>query len=102
LAQKRIVDSAGDLIVVHAIAVVILLLFCFLADLAACFRDRAPGRRQGGRFLSGYLDPWSGSVCVVTDDRVTPLEITVKSAAKLMKRLGRGSTGTLQQTPAFY
>ena len=52
-------------------------------------------------FLPGSPDPWSGSVCVVTDDRVTPLEITVKSATKLMKRLGRGSTDTFKQTPAF-
>jgi uncharacterized membrane protein len=46
-------------------------------------------------FLPGSPDPWSGSVCVVTDDRVTSLDVTVNSAANLMKRLGRGSTDTL-------
>jgi uncharacterized membrane protein len=52
-------------------------------------------------FLPGSPDPWSGSVCVVTGDRVTPLAVTVKVAADLMKRLGRGSAGTLQQAPVF-
>jgi uncharacterized membrane protein len=47
-------------------------------------------------FLPGSPDPWSGSVCIVTDDRVTPLDMTIKSAVDLMKRLGRGATGTLQ------
>jgi uncharacterized membrane protein len=47
-------------------------------------------------FLPGSPDPWSGSVCVVTDDRVTPLDITVKSASALMKRLGRGASSALQ------
>ena len=46
-------------------------------------------------FLPGSPDPWSGSVCVVTDDRVTPIDVTVNSAANLMKRLGRGTTDTL-------
>jgi hypothetical protein len=37
----------------------------------------------------------------VTDDRVTPLDMTVKSAANLMKRLGRESADVLQHIPAF-
>jgi len=52
-------------------------------------------------FLPGSPDPWSGSVCVVTNDRVTPLDLTVNSAVKLMKRLGRGSTDKLQNVVAF-
>lgn len=52
-------------------------------------------------FLPGSPDPWSGSVCVVTADRVTSLDVTVQAAANLMKRLGRGSTDILQHTPAF-
>jgi uncharacterized membrane protein len=52
-------------------------------------------------FLPGSPDPWSGSVCVVTGDRVTSLAVTVKTAADMMKRLGRGSADTLQQAPAF-
>jgi uncharacterized membrane protein len=47
-------------------------------------------------FLPGSPDSWSGSVCIVTDDRVTPFDMTIKSVADLMKRLGRGSTGTKQ------
>lgn len=42
-------------------------------------------------FLPGVPDPWSGSVCIVTEDRVTPLDLTVKSAVELMRRLGKGS-----------
>jgi uncharacterized membrane protein len=52
-------------------------------------------------FLPGSPDPWSGSVCVVTADRVTPLEMSVQAAAKLMKRLGRGATDTLQGEAVF-
>jgi uncharacterized membrane protein len=47
-------------------------------------------------FLPGAPDPWSGSVHVVTEDRITPLDLTVKSAADLMKRLGKGSTEILR------
>ena len=49
-------------------------------------------------FLPGSPDPWSGSVCIVTDDRITPLHLTVKSATKLMKKLGRG-TSDIGQDP---
>jgi len=53
-------------------------------------------------FLPGSPDPWSGSVCIVTDDRVSPLDMTVKAAADLMKRLGRGATDTIQRTHVFH
>jgi uncharacterized membrane protein len=56
-------------------------------------------RFAGGKvvvFLPGAPDPWSGSVCVLTEDRVTRLDLTVKSAADIMKRLGKGSTGALR------
>lgn len=46
-------------------------------------------------FLPGAPDPWAGSVCVVTEDRVAPLGLTVKSAVNLMKRLGKGTTDAL-------
>lgn len=52
-------------------------------------------------FLPGAPDPWSGSVCVVTDDRVTPLDLTVHAAANLMKRIGKGSTDALQDNSVF-
>jgi uncharacterized membrane protein len=46
-------------------------------------------------FLPGAPDPWSGSVCVVTEDRVTPLGLPVKSVVKLMKGLGKGAAEAL-------
>lgn len=57
-------------------------------------------RIAGGKvvvFLPGAPDPWSGSVCILTDDRVTTLDITIKSAAALMKRLGKGSADVLRE-----
>jgi len=52
-------------------------------------------------FLHGSPDPWSGSVCVVTADRVTMLDVPVPAAVNWMKRLGRGATDILQHTSAF-
>lgn len=55
-------------------------------------------RIEGGNvviFLPGAPDPWSGSMCVVTGDRVTPLDMTLKTAVNLMKRLGKGSIEAL-------
>ncbi len=46
-------------------------------------------------FLPGSPDPWSGSLCVVAADRVTKLDMPVKTAVNLMKRLGRGSAEVL-------
>lgn len=57
-------------------------------------------RIEGGKvvvFLPGAPDPWTGSVCIMTDDRVTPLDITIKSAGILMKRLGKGSAEALSE-----
>lgn len=50
-------------------------------------------------YLPGSPDPWSGSVCVVTEDRITPLDVTIKSAAKLMKKLGRGTSEIWRNVP---
>lgn len=47
-------------------------------------------------FLPGSPDPWSGSVSVVTADRVTMLDVKVQDAVNWMKRLGRGATDILQ------
>ena len=52
-------------------------------------------------FLPGAPDSWSGSVCVMTEDRITPLDLTIKSAADIMKRLGKGSTGALRDPLSF-
>ena len=156
LAERVIVDSASDFMVVHVIALAILLLFCFAAGLAAKtsvarkpvgrletkFLDKIPAyellkaktqtklateeieglrpaitrfddswqlvfeieRLADGKvvvFLPGSPDPWSGSVSVVTHDRVTLLDMTVKSATGLMKRLGRGTTHALHDVDAL-
>lgn len=55
-------------------------------------------RLEGGSvvlFLPGAPDPWSGTVCVVTADRITPLKLKLKSAVLLMKRLGKGASEML-------
>ena len=151
LAGLLPIDSIGGLAVVKLLALVILVLICFLAGLAArtalagkfaqsletkvlgkipaytllkakaesILRPEDIGgmspvlgrfddswqlafeieRIEGGKvvvFLPGAPDPWSGSVCVMTEDRITPLDLTVKSAADIMKRLGKGSTGALR------
>lgn len=49
-------------------------------------------------YLPGAPDPWSGSVCAVTTDRLSVLDVNVKTASDLMKRLGKGSTATLKNT----
>jgi uncharacterized membrane protein len=55
-------------------------------------------RLQGDKvalFLPGAPDPWAGTVCVVTADRVTPLDVSIPFIAKLEKRLGRGAGDAL-------
>jgi len=47
-------------------------------------------------FLPGAPDPWSGSVCVVTGDRVSKLDASVGAVAAMMKRLGKGSSELLE------
>jgi uncharacterized membrane protein len=49
-------------------------------------------------FLPGAPDPWSGSVCAVTADRLHPLNLNVKDVGILMKRLGKGSTAALLES----
>jgi uncharacterized membrane protein len=61
-------------------------------------------RIEGGNvviFLPGAPEPWSGSVCVVTEDRITPLNLKVKSVVNLMKRLGKGSIDALPNPQVF-
>jgi uncharacterized membrane protein len=152
LAGLLPIDSIGGLAVVKLLALVILVLICFLAGLAArtplakqfvksletnvlgripaytLLKSKAESvlrpediggmcpvlgrfddswqlafeieRMAGGKvvvFLPGAPDPWSGSVCVMTEDRITPLDLTLKSAADILKRLGKGSTGALRE-----
>jgi uncharacterized membrane protein len=56
-------------------------------------------RIEGGKvalFLPGSPDPWSGSVCVAEEDRVTPLDLPVAAVAKMVRRLGRGANEALR------
>jgi uncharacterized membrane protein len=56
-------------------------------------------RVEGGRvaiFLPGAPDPWSGSVCVMTEDRVTPLDLSIPFVAGMAKRLGKGANEALR------
>ena len=54
------------------------------------------GRGNVVIFLPGAPDPWSGSMCVMTKDRITPLDLTAKTAVKLLKRCGRGAGDALR------
>ena len=47
-------------------------------------------------FLPGAPDAWSGSVCTVTEDRITPLDTNVKSIGTIMKHLGKGASEIIQ------
>jgi uncharacterized membrane protein len=151
IARLLPVESIAGLAVVELIALAILVVFCFLAGLAARtvrarklvesleanVLDRIPAyalmkaktgsmlspddtrdmqpvliqfddswqigyeveKIDGVRslvFLPGAPDPWSGSVCAVTSDRISPLQINIKEVAALMKRLGKGSTEALR------
>jgi uncharacterized membrane protein len=51
-------------------------------------------RLAGGNvivYLPGAPNPWSGSVCVMTEDRVQPIDATMMSAVQNIRHLGRGS-----------
>ena len=55
-------------------------------------------RMEGGMvttFLPGAPDPWSGSVCFMTEDRIKPLDVTLLSAVNTLKGLGIGSKDLL-------
>jgi uncharacterized membrane protein len=56
-------------------------------------------RIEGGKvavFLPGAPDPWSGSICIADEDRITPLELPIALVAKMSKRLGRGANDALR------
>ena len=56
-------------------------------------------RIAGGKvtlFLPGSPDPWSGSFCMVDEDRVTPLDLSVPAVAAMAKRLGKGAGEALR------
>jgi uncharacterized membrane protein len=47
-------------------------------------------------FLPGAPDPWSGSVSIVTDDRITRLDSTLAATLGIFKHLGKGASDQLQ------
>jgi uncharacterized membrane protein len=46
-------------------------------------------------YVPGAPDAWSGTVCVVTMDRLQPLAMNIKEVSVLMKRLGKGAPTAL-------
>jgi len=56
--------------------------------------ERIPGETVA-IFVPGAPDPWSGSVCYVTEDRIQPLELTLLPVLKTLKGLGKGSNEQL-------
>jgi uncharacterized membrane protein len=151
LAQALPVDMIGGFAVAQVLAIMLLLLICFLAGLlarAALARrlvaalevnvlaklpayallktktqsmlspDDIEGmsvavvrfddawqigfeieRIEGGKvalYLPGAPDPWSGGVCVMEEDRVTPLDLPVAVVTHMVRRLGRGANEALR------
>ena len=51
-------------------------------------------RLEGGNvavYLPGAPNPWSGSVCIMTEDRIQPIDATMMSAVQTIRHLGKGS-----------
>ena len=145
------VDAIGNIAVADLLALVIILLICFLAGLTAKSTlarksvsnlesrvfskipaygfvkskidaivqpEKAEGmkpvlaqfddywqivfeveRITGGTvaiYLPGAPDPWSGSVCFVTEDRIQPLELTLPPVLRTLRGLGKGSNEQLR------
>jgi uncharacterized membrane protein len=56
-------------------------------------------RLEGGNvtvYLPGAPNPWSGSVCIMTEDRIQPIDASMMSAVQNIRHLGRGSGELLQ------
>ena len=55
-------------------------------------------RLSGGKvtvFLPGSPDPWSGSICFVSEDRITKLDAKFLPVTKVLKGFGKGSSSVL-------
>ena len=51
-------------------------------------------RLEGGDvavYLPGAPNPWSGSVCIMTEDRIQPINASMMSAVRTISHLGKGS-----------
>jgi len=51
-------------------------------------------------YVPGAPDAWSGSVLLVSPERIEPLDIDPAVLAKAMQRLGHGVAGLMQSVPA--
>ena len=47
-------------------------------------------------YLPGAPNPWSGSVCVMTENRIRPIDATMMSTVQNIRHLGRGSGDLLR------
>lgn len=47
-------------------------------------------------YLPGAPDPWSGSVCFVTEDRIQSIELPLTHVLRTLKGLGKGSNEQLR------
>lgn len=144
------IDSIGEIAVVNMVALIIVILLCFLAGLAArttfgrktvdslesklltklpvyelmkskinavVQAEKADNlkpilarfddswqialeveRITGGTvavYLPGAPDPWSGSVCYMTEDRIQPLDAKLPPILRTLRVLGKGSNEQL-------
>jgi uncharacterized membrane protein len=145
------IDSFGDIAVVNIVALIIVILICFLAGLAArtafarkivdsleskilsklpvyelmkskmsaiVQAEKADSmkpvlarfddswqialeveRINGGIvtvYVPGAPDPWSGSVCYMTEDRIQPIDVKLPPVLRTLKVLGKGSNDHLR------
>ena len=59
-------------------------------------------RLEGGDvavYLPGAPNPWSGAVCIMTEDRVQPLDASMMAAVQTIRHLGKGSGELLRHKP---
>jgi len=56
-----------------------------------CFIVEPSGAGHTVVFLPDAPTPWSGTVAVMTNDRITPLDIPMRQAIEILKRLGHGA-----------
>ena len=49
-------------------------------------------------YLPGAPDPWSGSVSIVTEDRITHLDLKQNAALGIFKQLGKGAGDQLKES----
>jgi len=49
-------------------------------------------------YLPGAPNPWSGSLCLMSAERVTPLDISMLAAVQNIKQLGKGSGALIHGT----